>query len=42
MEEIINDFSAGSTLWQTLQIVILAIIVYFLFKVFRRFNKKHS
>lgn len=40
MEEIINDFSAGSTLWQILQIVVLAVIAYFLFKFFRRFIKK--
>ena len=42
MEEILNDFSTGSTLWQILQIVVLAVIAYFLFKVYRRFNKGQS
>ncbi|MGJ8761261.1 MULTISPECIES: hypothetical protein [unclassified Polaribacter] len=40
MEEIINDFSAGILFWQVIQIVFLAALVYFLYKISRRFSKK--
>ncbi|WP_341220188.1 hypothetical protein [Polaribacter atrinae] len=40
MEETINNFSGGTLIWQVIQIVFLAALVYFLYKISRRFSKK--
>ncbi len=42
MEEVISDFSFRAFVWQTLQILILAFLVYILYKVFKKVRKNKS
>ena len=41
MEETLNDMSVAIILWQSLEIVILLAILYFLYKLYKYVNKKN-
>lgn len=41
MEETVNDMSVASIFWQSLEIVILLAILYFLYKLYKYINKKN-
>jgi len=39
MEKVMNDFSVGLFLWQLVMVALLIVIVFFLFKLFKKIMK---